>query len=91
MILPLWLTFCVWLAFVPINFTIQLFWNNFRAIDGHPYLWPITVITSVWATVVSGAAVSGQGRTFGPDAHLWLRLIINWGGPVILSAIAPPR
>lgn len=67
---------------------MQLFWYNFRAIDGHPYLWPITVITSVWATVVFDAVVSGPGRTFGPDAHLWLRLITSWGGPVILSAIA---
>jgi hypothetical protein len=67
--------------------TVQLFWYNFRAIDGHPYLWPITVITSVWATVVFDAVVSGPGRTFSPDTHLWLRLITNWGGPVILSAI----
>jgi hypothetical protein len=87
-ILPLLLAFCIWLAFVPINLTVQLFWYNFRAIDGHPYLWPITVITSVWATVVFDAVVSGPGRTFSPDTHLWLRLITNWGGPVILSAIA---
>ena len=43
---------------------------------------------SVWATVVFNAVVSGPGRTFRPDAHLWLRLITNWGGPVLLSAIA---
>jgi hypothetical protein len=87
-ILPLWLPLCIWLAFVPMNFTVQLFRYNFRAIDGHPYLWPITVITSVWATVVFDAVVSGPSRAFSPNAHFWLRLITSWGGPVILSAIA---
>jgi hypothetical protein len=84
---PLFLVFIIWLPFVTINLTCQFFYYNFRAIDGHPYLWPITAITSAWATVVFDAVVSGPSR-YGPNAHLFLQLITSWGGPVILSAIA---
>lgn len=91
MTLPLWLPFFIWLAFVPINFTIQLFSYNFRAIDGHPYLWPIAAITSVWATVVFYAVVSGPGRTFRPNAHLWLRLITTWGAQSYCPPSLSPR
>lgn len=87
-ILPLWLAICVWVPFAPTSVALRLYWNNFRAIDGHPYLGPLTAITSVWATVIYQATVTGPGRSFRADAHLWLRLTTSWGGPVILSAIA---
>ncbi len=87
-ILPLWLVICIWLPFVTFNLVAQLYWYNFRAIDGHPYLGSMSAITSVWAVVIYDAVVSGPTKTFRPDTHLWLQLAANWGGPVILSAIA---
>lgn len=87
-ILPLWLVICLWPLFATFNLVAQLYWCNFRTIDGHPYLGSISTITSVWAVVAYDAVVNGPTKTFRPDTQLWLQLAANWGGPVILSAIA---
>jgi hypothetical protein len=87
-VLPLWLAVCLWIPFATVNLLTRLYWNNFRAIDGHPYLGALSVLVSTWAVVVYDAVVSGPARTLRPDTQLWLQLAVNWGGPVLLTAIA---
>ena len=66
----------------------RLYFNNFRAIDGHPYLGPLTAIASVWATVIYDFILPGPTLKVRADAQFWLQLATQWGGPIILTAIA---
>lgn len=77
-----------WIFWTGGCFFVRCYWNQFRVIDGHPYLGALSALASTWLVIAYGFTAGGLTLQVRPDASPGLRFATVWGGPLLITALA---